>query len=228
MHRILIIEDEPSIAENIRYALTTEGFETVWCSSGYDGLEALRQTPFDLLVLDIGLPDMNGLELCKDVQRRFVIPVVFVTARSAEIDRIVGLEIGADDYVVKPFSPRELAARVKAVLRRASPRQDRPAVPAAPAPFAIDDTRMRAHYFGTLLDLTRYEFRLLKILVSHPGRVFTREQLMNLAWDSPESSVDRTVDAHIRSLRQKIRTVNAGPDPIVTHRGTGYALRDDW
>lgn len=223
--RILVVEDEPSIAENVVYALETEGLTAVAVSTGTEARERLVSSAFDLIVLDISLPDDNGLELCRWLRSRSSVPVIFVTARSSEIDRIVGLEIGGDDYVVKPFSPRELAARVKAVLRRTSPPQS----PSRPSPpFEIDEARLRISYFGEPLDLTRYEFRILAILARRPGQVFSREKLMELAWEEPEASFDRTVDAHIKSLRGKLRARRPGVDPIVTHRGSGYALKDDW
>jgi two-component system catabolic regulation response regulator CreB len=224
-HRILIVEDEPSIAENISYALETEGFVATWCASGANARQKVQSSPFDLVVLDISLPDDNGLEFCRWLRQFSSTPVIFVTARSSEIDRVVGLELGADDYVVKPFSPRELAARVKAVLRRTGPAS---ILPAAGPPFEIDEARLRISYFGEPLDLTRYEFRLLAILVKRPGHVFSREKLMEMAWDEPDASFDRTVDAHIKSLRGKLRLRRPQIDPIVTHRGTGYALKDDW
>jgi two-component system catabolic regulation response regulator CreB len=239
-HRILIIEDEPAIADNIVYALETEGFACRWCATGGEGLAALASAEFDLAVLDVGLPDSQGFEVCKEIRKRYELPVVFLTARAAEIDRIVGLEIGADDYVVKPFSPRELAARIKAVLRRTAGgnrKVSAPAektVPAASAsaaagfPFALDEERCRISYHGKALELSRNEYRLLCALLEKPGRVLSRERLMQKAWDSPESSLERTVDAHVKSLRAKLREVKPGEDPIVTHRGLGYSLKEDW
>lgn len=220
--KILIVDDEPAISDTIQYALETDGFATVCLFSGLQVIPLLEKETFDLIVLDIGLPDINGLELCKNIRKTLSIPIIFLTARSNEIDRVVGLEIGGDDYVVKPFSPRELSARVKAVLRRVKP---------APANddrvFGVDESRRKIVYFGCLLDLSRYEYELMKIFVDHPGRVFSREQLMDLAWEHPEASMDRTVDAHIKNLRAKLKAVRPDVDPIVTHRGTGYSLRED-
>jgi two-component system catabolic regulation response regulator CreB len=230
MHpKILLVEDEPSIADNIIYALKTDGFEPVWCSTGEEALARLAAEKFALLILDVGLPDMNGFELCKRVRTDSSVPIIFVTARKDEIDRVVGLEIGADDYVVKPFSPRELTARVKAILRRTehTGRAEHPAVPGGAAPvFAIDEERCEIRFHGTALSLSRYEFRLLKILAQKPGRVFSREQLMEQAWEEPEAALDRTVDAHIKMLRAKLRAVRSDEDPIRTHRGLGYSMKE--
>ncbi len=222
-HRILIIEDEPAIADNIVYALETEGFQCRWCATGGEGLLALAEK-FDLAVLDVGLPDISGFDLCKEIRKRHDLPILFLTARAGEIDRVVGLEIGADDYVVKPFSPRELAARIKAILRRTAPA----AAPQPSLPFRVDTDRLIIAYFEAPLELSRYEYRLLLVLLEKPGRVWSREQLMERAWDSPESSLDRTVDAHVKSLRAKLREVKPDIDPIRTHRGMGYALKEDW
>lgn len=222
--RILIVEDEPSIADTIQYALETDGCEPVVTGAGATALDIVRREQIDLIVLDVGLPDMSGFDLCKQIRRDTTVPIIFLTARNEEIDRVVGLEIGGDDYVVKPFSPRELAARVKAVLRRS-----RSGACTAPAPKAFDvqADKRQINYFGTPLDLSRYEYDILATFIRRPGVVFTREQLMQMVWESPEASMDRTVDAHIKNLRAKLKAVQPEPDPIVTHRGTGYALRDD-
>lgn len=240
---ILIIEDEPAIADTLLYALATEGFSPRWCATAREGLEALRAQPFALLVLDVGLPDANGFELCKQIRAAgHDLPIVFLTARASEIDRIVGLEIGGDDYLVKPFSPRELTARVKVILRRVRPAADavvaagsappvaiaaeKANVAAAGSGFSLDEVRCRISLGGRVLDLTRIEYRLLKTFLGQPGRVFNREQLLAAAWDEPEASLDRTVDAHVKTLRAKLRAVAPDEDPIQTHRGLGYSLRE--
>ncbi len=219
--RVLLVEDEPSIADNVVYALETEGFAVTHVTTGGEALARLRQETPALIVLDVGLPDGNGFELCKTIRRETDVPVIFMTARAAEIDRIVGLEIGGDDYMVKPVSPRELAARVKAVLRRSPP-----TAPETARALEIDSDRMTATFRGQRLDLTRYEFRLLAALAAQPGRVFTRDQLMDAAWEDPGSALDRTVDAHIKTLRAKLRAIDPEAEAIVTHRGTGYSLHD--
>jgi len=225
--RILVVEDEPAIADTIVYALATDDFEPHWCATGADALAAARQQPAALAVLDVGLPDMNGFELFKRLQQLDAsLPVIFLTARSSEIDRVVGLELGADDYIGKPFSPRELVARVRTVLRR-SQRAAPVAVTSAPAAFAVDDEKKTIRFRGRTLDLSRTEYRLLKVLVERPGRVYSRDELMQRAWDDPASAFDRTVDAHIKALRAKLRDVDENADPISTHRGMGYSLRED-
>ena len=220
---ILVVEDEPPIAETIVYALQTENFAVLWKTTGRDALAVMQEQAVALVVLDVGLPDMSGLDVCREIQRLGPVPVIFLTARSSEVDRIVGLELGADDYLAKPFSPRELTARVRAVLRRSCA----PA-PVAPAPggWSHDAARCRISYAGKVLDLTRNEYRLLSVLLAAPGRVFSRDQLMTAAWDDPGAALDRTVDAHIKTLRAKLREAAPDADPIVTHRGMGYSLRE--
>ena len=220
---ILVVEDEPAIADTIQYALESEGFRCLRLEVGAGVAELLDQQPVALVVLDIGLPDMSGIEVCRRIRQKHDVPVIFLTARNGEVDRVVGLELGADDYVTKPFSPRELAARAKAVLRRTQ----RAAGPtAANAAFAIDEEKRQISYFGRPLDLARYEYRLLAVLLKKPGRVYSREQLLDLVWDEPEASIDRTVDAHVKNLRAKLREIRPDVDPIATHRGMGYSLRE--
>ena len=238
--RILIVDDEPAILDNIQYVLETEGLETLRLSDGQGVLPLLRQQRIDLILLDIGLPDVSGLDLCKEIRQSHATPVIFLTARGGEIDRVVGLEIGADDYIAKPFSPRELAARVKAVLRRtktalpapASPPPTSPDEPAAPATrpthpaFAVDESRRQVVYHGRLLELSRYEYEILVTFVSRPGHVFTRDELMSRIWEQPGTSLERSVDAHVKNLRAKLKAIRPDSDPIVTHRGVGYSLSE--
>ncbi len=226
---ILIIEDEPGIADTLQYALRTEGFEPLWCATGEAALERARDAA--LVILDVGLPDISGFELFKRLRAlREDLPVLFLTARADEIDRVVGLELGADDYVTKPFSPRELVARVRTVLRRTAGKAMSPApAPAAAAtrPLDCDEDRRQIRYYGQLLELSRYEYGLLKTLLSRPGFVFTRERLLDLVWDDASASLDRTVDAHVKTLRAKLKAVAPRLEPIRTHRGVGYALAED-
>jgi len=235
--RILVVEDEPSIADNILYSLESEGFGPETCSTGQAALDRLRDEDFDLVVLDIGLPDMTGFEVCRQLRVVKDLPVIFLTARNSEVDRVVGLEIGGDDYVCKPFSPRELTARVRAVLRRTQGHDRKPAAEATEppvnggsvaTPVAVDEHRCQISYFGAVLPLSRYEFRLLKTMAGNPGRVFSRGQLMEHASDEPDAAMERTVDAHVKSLRAKMKTVREDLEPIVTHRGLGYALAEKW
>jgi two-component system catabolic regulation response regulator CreB len=186
-------------------------------------LPLLAKDTIHLIILDIGLPDTNGFDLCKEIQKRHAIPIIFLTARTDEIDRVVGLEIGADDYVVKPFSPRELSARVKAVLRRTKPVLEAPSPPRA---FQVDESKCQIAYYGRRLDLSRYEYKILKTFIRRPGQVFSRDQLMDFVWDDPGASLDRTVDAHIKNIRAKLKIIKSDLDPIITHRGLGYSLKE--
>lgn len=184
----------------------------------------LAGEPVDLIILDIGLPDINGFELCKEIRKTHLIPIIFLTARADEVDRVVGLEIGGDDYVIKPFSPRELSARVKAVLRRM---QQRTASAPDGSAFQIDESRKQISFFGKKLELSRYEYAILKVFIRRPGHVLSREQLMDMVWDEPEASMDRTVDAHIKNIRIKLKAVKPDLEPIITHRGMGYSFSED-
>lgn len=226
---ILLVEDEVAIADNLAYALATDGFTPKHVALGQAALDALQTPdhPFSLVVLDVGLPDLNGFEVCRRLRQHSSIPVIFLTARSDEIDRIVGLEIGADDYVTKPFSPRELVARVRAVLRR----QLAPSATAVnannkdvPERFELREEEGRILYYGHLLILTRYEFLLLKTLIERPNQLFSRAQLMDKVWTHAANTMDRTVDTHIKSLRAKLKAINDNDDPIQTHRGMGYSI----
>jgi two-component system catabolic regulation response regulator CreB len=224
--RILVVEDEPAIADTIVYALATDGFEPDWCGTGADALKAVRLRGPALAILDIGLPDTNGFDLFRQLRELDpALPAIFLTARSSEVDRVVGLELGADDYMAKPFSPRELVARVRSVLRRTQ--RAAASSPASAGVFSIDDEKKSIRFRGRPLELSRTEYRLLKVLVERPGRVFSRDELMERAWDDPAAAFDRTVDAHVKALRAKLREVDATVDPISTHRGMGYSLRED-
>ncbi len=217
---ILIVEDEPAIADTISYALRTEGFHPGHETLGEAALARIPEGAFKLVILDVGLPDISGFEVCRRLRTFSDIPVIMLTARAEEVDRIVGLEIGADDYVVKPFSPRELVARVRVILRRL----DRSSTQASATAFLVDEAKHRIEFRGKALELTRYEFRLLKTLLAHPEQVFSRVQLLERVWPEAEESGDRTVDTHIKTLRAKLRAVDAEADPIQTHRGLGYSI----
>jgi two-component system, OmpR family, catabolic regulation response regulator CreB len=231
--RILLVEDESGIADTIQYVLATDGFEPVWCSTADQALREFAAQPPALAILDVGLPDLNGFELFKQLQALpggAQVPMLFLTARSDEIDRVVGLELGADDYIAKPFSPRELVARVRTILRRSvRPSAAAPVAapaPPAPPPFALDEERRQIRYYGRALELSRYEYGILRLLVQRPGRVFTREELLDKVWDGGSDSFDRTVDAHIKTLRAKLKAVAPHVEPIRTLRGSGYALSE--
>jgi two-component system, OmpR family, catabolic regulation response regulator CreB len=230
MPHIVILEDEPSIAESLVFVLQAEGFSTHWESLAGKALTYIKEQSVDLIIMDVGLPDMTGFEACKQVRKFSEVPVMFLTARGDELDRVVGLEIGADDYVVKPFSPREVAARVKAILKRV-----RPIVAATESllpsersrEFVIDLERKTIHYQQQLLQLTRFEFCLLQALIEQPGRVFSRDQLLSAVGVTADAGYDRSIDGHIKTLRAKLRAVNTAADPIKTQRGFGYSYQPE-
>ncbi|MBW3549610.1 MAG: two-component system response regulator CreB [Proteobacteria bacterium] len=221
MPRILLVEDEPAIADTVQYALRAEGFDPVHCLTGGEALRRAATEVFALAVLDVGLPDIGGFALCRELRRGRELPVIFLTAQGAEADRILGLEIGADDYVTKPFSPRELVARVRVVLRRVQAAQ---ADACAVGGFEHDPAGKRIRFRGRSLELTRYEYGLLAALLQRPGAVLSRAQLMDRVWGDALDSGDRTVDTHVKTLRAKLHEVDAAADPVRTHRGLGYSL----
>ncbi len=227
MTRVLVVEDEPAIADALIYALQTDRFEVSHALTGGDALQLLQKQVFDFVILDVGLPDMTGFDLCRKLRENSAVPVLFLTARDAEIDRILGLEIGGDDYVTKPFSPREITARVRAILRRGAaieaPAQ--PVTTRSSRALMHDAVAMRIHCHGVCLDLTAHEYKLLLILLENEGRVFTRDQLLEKAWYDPGAVTDRTVDAHIKTVRAKMRMAQAGAEEMIqTRRGLGYVL----
>lgn len=228
-----------SIADAVVFALESDGWSVRWLRLGQEAIEAALAPDVELLVLDVGLPDVNGFEVCKAIRKRSEVPILFLTARGEEIDRIVGLEIGADDYVVKPFSPREVAARVRVILKRV--RNTRGAATSEmpgtsdggraselrDGVFTVDKQRLEVKYFDVTLALTPQEFRLLTHLVEHPGRVFARGQLLEVIGAGTDPVYERNIDTHIKSLRAKLREVNELREPIQTHRGFGYSYRAD-
>jgi len=229
MPLLLLVEDEPPIAETVAYALREDGFDVRHCLTAGAALAAAKGDRFDLAILDVGLPDLGGFALCRELRREADLPVIFLTAHAAEAERVLGFDLGADDYVTKPFSPRELVARVRAVLRRA---QGGPAssngTPSNGTPsngmFEHDTEGHRIRYRGQWLDLTRYEYGLLAALLQRPGAVFSRAQLMDRVWGNALDSGDRTVDTHVKTLRAKLHAVDPAADPIRTHRGLGYSI----
>jgi DNA-binding response OmpR family regulator len=216
---ILIVEDEQAIADLLRDYLRREGFEAVWASSGEQALNELARHPVRLVVLDLGLPGIDGFEVCRRLRARTGVPILILSAREDEVDRVAGLEAGADDYVVKPFSPRELVARVKAILRRA--RDGGAATEALLVGDVQLDRRSRSvSVGGKPVELTGREFELLAALLSHPGAVLSRERLLELAWQGEFPGGTRTVDVHVAQLRAKL----GRPDLVQTVRGAGYKL----
>ena len=230
--KILIVEDEKEIADTLVYALSSDGFEPHWVSNISDADKIINTDLPSLGILDVGLPDGNGFEFLKKIrQSGHELPVIFLTARNEEIDRIVGLEIGADDYVVKPFSPREVVARVKAILKRSQNKQDTNVEDSLDTTDIYKKTvfehkvEQRSIYFQDKpIDLTRAEYELLKTFIDQPSRVFSRRQLIDKIWSSNHPSDDRAIDTHIKTLRAKLRSLNPHQDFIVTHRGFGYSL----
>jgi two-component system catabolic regulation response regulator CreB len=222
---ILIVDDEPAISDTLAYTLRADGFAVDSCMLGSAALARLAAGGIDFVVLDVGLPDMSGFDVCRALRRTSDIPVLFLTARSDEVDRIVGLELGGDDYVAKPFSPREVASRIRAILRRLHPEPRMPIAPAAEtaARFAIDRDGLRIAYHGAWLNLTRYEYLLLALLLERPGRILSRPQIMESVWQDGGESLERTVDTHIKTLRGKLRAVH-DEEVVLTHRGLGYSI----
>jgi two-component system catabolic regulation response regulator CreB len=222
MPRVLLVEDESAIADTVLYALRAEGFAAEHCLLGGEAVPRVRAGGIDLVVLDVGLPDVGGFEVCRQLRTFSAVPLIFLTARSDEVDRVLGLELGADDYVAKPFSPRELVARVRARLRRHAVMGDDTV--RRHGRFELDPEAHRIRYAGHALDLTRYEYALLAELLRRPGAILSRAQLLDRAWDDALDSGERTVDTHIKTLRAKLRAVDPATDPIRTHRGVGYSL----
>jgi len=226
LHKILIVEDDPNLLEVLKYNLQKENYEVITATDGEQGLEvALNRSP-DLIILDIMLPKMDGFEVCRILRRKITAPVLMLTAKTDETDKVVGLELGADDYVTKPFSMRELLARVRAMLRRV---QITETLSSAEKPLHIGDVevdieRHRASLKGSVLELTPKEFDLLAFLAKNRGLVFSREKLLEKVWGYDYAGDSRTVDVHIRWLRQKIEPDPANPRLLITVRGAGYKL----
>jgi two-component system, OmpR family, catabolic regulation response regulator CreB len=223
---ILIVEDEDAIAQTLIYALTTDGFETRHVRLLAQARAALAREVASLVVLDVGLPDGSGFDLCRELRAGAHadarVPILMLTARSEEVDRIVGLELGADDYVAKPFSPREVSLRVKTILRRVS--SSATTTDASETLFHLDREAQRIRFSGQVLALAKREYLLLKTLLERPGRICSREMLLDTVWGMDAESGDRTVDTHIKTLRAKLKAVRDDLDPIETHRGMGYSI----
>ncbi len=226
--RILVVDDEPPIVELISYNLRRANYEVVVARDGEEALLKARQQPPDLIILDLMLPRLDGLEVCRALRRERDVPIIMLTARDSEVDRVVGLELGADDYVVKPFSVRELMARVKNVLRRTIPRPvEITRGLLRVGALTVDAGRHEARYQGVALDLTALEFDLLHTFVGHPGQVLSREQLLTQVWGYDYYGDVRVVDAAIKRLRAKLRRAVPEVDLIATVRGVGYKLLAD-
>ncbi len=228
--RILLVDDEQSIQELLSFPLRQDGYEVVQASDGREGLERFRESTFDLVVLDVMMPRMDGFELCQRLRARSTVPIIMLTAKAEEVDKIVGLEIGADDYITKPFSVREFRSRVKALLRRSALASEAGQQEAEELivndQIRIDLPKRRVGLDGEEVKLTFVEFEILLALASSPGRVFSRDQLLSQVWGSSDYRDPRTVDVHIRHLREKLESDTREPNYILTVRGVGYRFRE--
>lgn len=227
MTRVLVIDDEPNLRHTLSYALRQEGYEVLTAGDGEEGLELFRQSKPDLVILDVMLPRQDGFEVCRRLRRESDVPVVMLTARDTELDKIVGLEIGADDYLAKPFSVRELIARVRALLRRAirTERTESGEITQR-AGLVVDPGRRRATRDGAEIALKPKEFELLAFLIARPGQVFTREQILAAVWGFDYAGDSRTVDTHVKTLRDRLGDDASLPRWIETIRGVGYRFRE--
>ena len=224
MPTVLIADDDPHIREVVRFALSRAGIGCIEAADGVAALRVFEEARPDLLLLDVLMPEMDGTEVCRRVRAASSVPILFLSSKGDEVDKIVGLEIGGDDYVTKPFSPRELVARVRAALRRAAAGGAAAFASAVlrHGALSLDLDRHEARWSDRLVPLTAVEFSLLKAMLAHPGRVFSRETLMTVAYDEPTHVSDRTIDSHVRGIREKF--AEAGGEPIETVRGVGYKV----
>ena len=225
MTAILLVDDEPAIRESLAFALRRDGFDVEQAASLREARNLTEAA--ELVILDLVLPDGNGLEFLRSLRSRSDVPVIVLTSRDEETDRVVGLELGADDYVIKPFSPREVAARVRAVLRRASKAAQPEEQPVRAGALSLDASTRKAAIADRELLLSRTEFNLLSLFLRSPGRVFERSQILDSVWGSEVVVGDRTVDVHVKALRRKIEEAGGDPRMLETVRGVGYRLRDD-
>jgi DNA-binding response OmpR family regulator len=228
MNTVLVVEDEPQIAQIVRDYLQHAGFAVVTTGDGAEALRLTRERRPDLVVLDLGLPHLDGLDVAKRLRRDTDIPIIMLTARVEESDRLIGLEVGADDYVTKPFSPRELVARVRAVLRRVEPGGGQGGLMdiLRRADLTIDVPKMRVTRDGTAIELTPSEFQLLAALARQPGRVFTRAQLLDAVRGNEVESFERAIDAHIKNIRRKLEADSRSPRYLLTVYGIGYKFAE--
>ncbi|MDE1150424.1 MAG: response regulator transcription factor [Azospirillaceae bacterium] len=226
MHRILVVDDDPHIRDVLCFALEKAGMAADWAGNGVEALDRAARTPPSLVVLDVGMPEMDGLEVCRRLRRTSDVPILFLSARDEEIDRVLGLEIGGDDYVTKPFSPRELVARINVILRRArgGPAAESPAAPPLThGALVLDGGAHRATVAGRDLGLTAREFMMVKTLAARPSQVFSRNQLMDAAYPDNVHVSDRTIDSHVRNIRAKFLAAGSA-DGVETVHGVGFRL----
>jgi DNA-binding response OmpR family regulator len=228
--RILLVDDEQSIQTLLSYPLRKEGYDVVQATDGRQALDRFEEQPFDLVVLDLMLPKVDGLEVCRVLRSRSAVPIIMLTAKSEEIDKVVGLELGADDYITKPFSLREFSSRIKAALRRAEMSyQTEPGIEETPLQaheLRIDFSKRSVRVRGDEAELTFVEFEIISALARAPGRVFTRDMLLSRIWGDSAYRDPRTIDVHIRHLREKVERDPKDPEYLFTVRGVGYRFRD--
>jgi len=226
---ILLVDDEEAVRKVLTFPLERDGYQVVQAADGEEALARFGDQPVDLVVLDIMLPKLDGLEVCKQLRSRSSVPIIMLTARDDELDKVVGLELGADDYITKPFSIREFRSRVRALLRRArAPRQDPEArdEQLAAAGLVLDVGRRAVSSNGAPVQLTYVEFEILRTLMVHPGRVYSRRMLLEVLWGSADFRDPRTIDVHVRHLREKLEPDSSHPEYILTVRSVGYRFRD--
>jgi DNA-binding response OmpR family regulator len=227
--RILLVDDEQPVQRLLSYPLEKEGYEVVPARDGEEALASFEEGPFDLVVLDIMLPKVDGLEVCRRLRAKSSVPIIMLTAKAEEIDKVIGLELGADDYITKPFSIREFRSRVRAALRRAemAPDTDPGEEPLVRGDLQIDFAKRSTELDGAPVDLTYVEFEILAVLALHPGRVYTRDMVLDRVWGDSAFRDQRTIDVHIRHLREKLERDPKNPEYLLTVRGVGYRFRDE-
>jgi DNA-binding response OmpR family regulator len=227
--RILLVDDERPVQKLLSYPLEKEGYEVVPAFDGQEALANFEQGQFDLVVLDIMLPKIDGLEVCRRLRAQSSVPIIMLTAKAEEIDKVLGLELGADDYITKPFSMREFRSRVRAALRRADmgPGEEPGEEPLVRGNLRIDFEKRATELAGSPIDLTYVEFEILSVLARHPGRVYTRDMLLDRIWGDSAFRDQRTIDVHIRHLREKLERDAGNPEYLLTVRGVGYRFRDE-
>jgi DNA-binding response OmpR family regulator len=227
--RILLVDDEQPVQKLLSYPLEKEGYEVVPALDGQEALDNFEQGQFDLVVLDIMLPKLDGLEVCRRLRAKSSVPIIMLTAKAEEIDKVIGLELGADDYITKPFSMREFRSRVRAALRRAemAPDHEVDEEPLSRGDLRIDFAKRSTERSGDAIDLTYVEFEILSVLARHPGRVYTRDMLLDRVWGDSAFRDQRTIDVHIRHLREKLERDPKNPEYLLTVRGVGYRFRDE-
>jgi DNA-binding response OmpR family regulator len=227
--RILLVDDEQPVQKLLSYPLEKEGYEVVPARDGQEALANFEQGQFDLVVLDIMLPKVDGLEVCRRLRAKSSVPIIMLTAKAEEVDKVIGLELGADDYITKPFSMREFRSRVRAALRRAemAPDHDGDEEPLVRGGLRIDFAKRSTELDGSPIDLTYVEFEILSVLARHPGRVYTRDMLLDRVWGDSAFRDQRTIDVHIRHLREKLEQDPKSPEYLLTVRGVGYRFRDE-